>query len=423
MELRSNIYQTTSKSSREVTEAEAKTLADTAAAAGGPNGVGASATYSCDTCGVDCTSVRYHSLKTKNFELCPPCYLDGRFPSSMFSGDFVKLTASQSSFNNGDDDWTNQEILHLLEGVEMYDDDWSAIEEHVGTRSAQQCIRKFLELPIEDPYLEAESEAAQGPLRYARLPFEQADNPVMSVVAFLAGVMGPGVAAEAAKTALHELTDGDKTDKEDVADKEKGAEEGGSAQKDAVDDGMSEQREDINGGAPDGQEADAEDEDDAMKVDGASKPKPTIPHSRVQRAAKIALNASAKAASALADAEERTIRSSLAQLIKVTLTKLELKMAQFEETEELLEDERRTLESQRMALASERQQLKQTLDSVRVEIAKNQASGMPMTSVPPAVAQAVASTNQGTKVSEVQGDVPMEGASGPNAEGNFTPIG
>ncbi len=207
MELRTNIYQTTSRSSREVTEAEAKTLADAAGAAGGPNGVGASATYSCDTCGVDCTSVRYHSLKTKNFELCPPCYLDGRFPSSMFSGDFVKLTASQNSFN-GDDDWTNQEILQLLEGVEMYDDDWSKIEEHIGgTKSAQQCVRKFLELPIEDPYLQ--TEGGMGALRFGRVPFEQADNPVMSVVAFLAGVVGPGVAAEATKTALKELGEGE----------------------------------------------------------------------------------------------------------------------------------------------------------------------------------------------------------------------
>ena len=43
-------------------------------------------------------------------------------------------------------------------------------------------------------------------MRYTRLPFEQAGNPVVSVVAFLAGVVGPGVAAEAAKTATKELT-------------------------------------------------------------------------------------------------------------------------------------------------------------------------------------------------------------------------
>ena len=80
------------------------------------------------------------------------------------------------------------------------------IEERVGTRSAQQCIQKFLELPIKDSYLDAEGEGEKGPLRYARLPFEQAGNPVVSVVAFLAGVVGPGVAAEAAKTATKELT-------------------------------------------------------------------------------------------------------------------------------------------------------------------------------------------------------------------------
>ena len=212
LELRQNIYQTTAKASREISASEANTLANGAAQSGARG-----ASFSCDTCGVDCTAVRYHSLKQTNFELCPPCYLDGRFPSTMFSGDFVKLTASQS--NPSDDGWTDQEVLLLLEGVEMYDDDWSAIEEHVGTRSAQQCIRKFLELPIEDPYLEAESEGTKGPLRYARVPFDQADNPVMSVVSFLAGVVGPGVAAEAAKTALHELTDGSKEKKEGEIEK------------------------------------------------------------------------------------------------------------------------------------------------------------------------------------------------------------
>jgi SWI/SNF related-matrix-associated actin-dependent regulator of chromatin subfamily C len=70
----------------------------------------------------------------------------------MYSGDFVKLTANAGPTTN--DDWSDQEILLLLEGVEMHDNDWSKAEEHVGTRSAQQCIHKFLELPIEDPYLE-----------------------------------------------------------------------------------------------------------------------------------------------------------------------------------------------------------------------------------------------------------------------------
>ena len=132
----------------------------------------------------------------------------------MFSGDFVELTSTQNTHGSSDD-WTDQEILLLLEGVEMYND-WSLIEEHVGTCSMQQCIWKFLKLAIEDSYLNAEGEEVKGPLCYVWLPFEQADNPVMSIVALLAGVVGPGVAAEAAKTATKELTNrkGDEGEKE-----------------------------------------------------------------------------------------------------------------------------------------------------------------------------------------------------------------
>src|SRR5436305_1110259 len=45
-----------------------------------------------------------------------------------------------------------------------------------------------------------------GPFQYQRIPFSQADNPIMSVVAFLASVVNPGVAAAAAKSALKELS-------------------------------------------------------------------------------------------------------------------------------------------------------------------------------------------------------------------------
>ncbi|KAJ3749312.1 hypothetical protein DFH05DRAFT_1520926 [Lentinula detonsa] len=208
LKLRNSIYQTTNKSARPVSSTEATALAN------GVNGSSSSrmqGLFTCDTCGSDCSAVRYHHLKEKNFEICAPCYLEGRFPSNMFSGDFVKLS-SAVVHGSTDDDWTDQEVLLLLEGVEMYDDDWSKVQEHVGTRTAQQCIQKFIALPIEDSYLD--SEASMGPLRFGRVPFEHADNPVMSVVAFLAGVVAPSVGAEAAKTKgmfpheLIELKDG-----------------------------------------------------------------------------------------------------------------------------------------------------------------------------------------------------------------------
>ncbi|KAI8976689.1 Smarcc1 protein [Trametes punicea] len=437
LELRNSIYQTSAKASRPVSATEAATLANGANGVSGDNR--ATIKYQCDTCGVDCTSVRYHSLKQKNFELCPPCYLDGRFPSHMYSGDFVKLTSAQSA--NGvhqaagtgaDDDWTDQEILLLLEGVEMYEDDWSAIEEHVGTRTAQQCIRKFLQLPIEDPYVSAEGDL--GPLRYARVPFEQADNPVMSVVAFLAGVISPGVAAEAAKTALHELTDGDKKLAEE---KEKPAAEGeekpagGEEKKDEKMDEDKPKEEVAEKPSEDPPSTDGQpSQSDAMQVDShvgsesqAQKAAKSIPHSKVVRAADLALKSAAKAAGALADAEDLQIRSTLASLIKLTLTKLELKTAQFEELEELLEEERKSLESARMALVNERVNLKRLLDNVKSELAKHGAA--PGTGLAHAVAQAQAglsTSGQGTKVSEVQDGAPAEGDMGPVSGGNVAQL-
>ena len=401
LELRNSIYQTTSKASRELAPTEAKTLA---------NGISSNAkgnmSYQCDTCGTDCTALRYHSLKVKDFELCAPCYLDGRFPSTMFSGDFVKLTVAPPGVgHSADDEWTDQEVLLLLEGIEMYDDDWTAIEDHVGTRTAQQCIRKFLSLPIEDPYVAAEGD--QGPLRYGRIPFEQSDNPVMSVVAFLAGVVNPAVAAEAAKTAMHVLAEGSapkETESEKRGDT-KGCEkvEEGNAMQPDVPEAPS---------APPNGEPSTKNGVNDMVVDqpaqASTKPAPKIPHSQVARAAGLALKLSARAASALADAEDATIRSTLASLIKLTLTKLELKMTAFEEIEELLEEERKGLESTRMALVNERVNLKRMLDGVRTDLGKNASLG---------------TTGQGTPVSEVPSGTPIEGDIGVVSEGSFAQLG
>uniref|UniRef100_A0A8H8CJR8 SWIRM-domain-containing protein n=1 Tax=Psilocybe cubensis TaxID=181762 RepID=A0A8H8CJR8_PSICU len=394
LELRNSIYQTTAKASRPIGAAEASSLANGASAPVKANGTGlpsGNVAHTCDTCGADCSQVRYHSLKDKKLEICAPCYLDGRFPSTMFSGDFVKLTAaagavSQGSGNN--DDWLDQEVLLLLEGVEMYDDDWSKIEEHVGTRSAQQCIRKFLELPIEDPYLN--TEGSMGPLRFGRIPFEQADNPVMSVVAFLAGVVGPGVAAEAAKTALHELTDKNTTSTVENGDHENGVDTKPAATDDRMDEDAKEESVAPGAGASTA---------GTPAPEGAQKPKTTVPHSKVVRAANLALKSSAKAAQALADAEDTQIKSSLAQLIKLTLTKLELKMSQFEELEDILEEERKALESARMGLVNERIGLKKMLDTVRAEIARS--------GITPGVVNAInqnqvmGTTGQGTVISAV----------------------
>ena len=237
----------------------------------------------------------------------------------------------------------------------MYDDDWSKIEEHVGTRTSQQCIRKFLELPIEDSYLR--TEGSMGPLRFGRIPFDQADNPVLSVVAFLAGVVNPGAAPEGVSRGNADREDGKEADNTGIESRQ-----------------GHEQRHDEDKmehtPAP-RQKDDSTDPNNSISTSAAAVTH-AIPHSQAQRAAYLALSASAKAASSLASAEHAQIHNTLATLVKLTLTKLEVKLTQFEELEGILEEERKNLESAKVALVNERLGLKKMLNTVRGEIGKHQ---------------------------------------------------
>ncbi|VUZ55487.1 unnamed protein product [Hymenolepis diminuta] len=106
------------------------------------------------------------------------------------------------------DGWTDQETLLLLEGLEMYRDDWNKVAEHVGSRTQDECILHFLRLPIEDAYLEGDFGSncfsALADAAHPQPPFSKAGNPILSTVAFLAAVVDPRVAASAASAALKE---------------------------------------------------------------------------------------------------------------------------------------------------------------------------------------------------------------------------
>lgn len=104
--------------------------------------------YNCFTCGDDVTKIRYHNLQNRQ-AISAMAFKDGLFPSNTSAADFVKIQQIQRDHTR----WTDQELLLLLEGIEMYECDWDEIAYHVGTRSREACLTKFLQLPIEDPYL------------------------------------------------------------------------------------------------------------------------------------------------------------------------------------------------------------------------------------------------------------------------------
>ncbi|KAF9144226.1 hypothetical protein BG015_000176 [Linnemannia schmuckeri] len=318
--------------------------------------------FNCFTCGTDCTKMRYHSVKTKNFELCSNCYLEGRFPSTMSSGDFIRLNA-QHFKHATDDTWTDQETLLLLEGLEMYDEDWNLVAEHVGTRSREQCILHFLQLPIEDPYLGASSERELGPLQYHRIPFSQADNPVMSVVAFLASVVNPGVAAAAAKSALKELAQAKKAVEGESTE---GAQTEKAGKTAPVENGDAEPKAEAQPGEMDVDKAAGEDKDTEMKQDGeASTDIAGLPRSTLERVGAAALGSAAAKAKVLADNEEREVRRLVTQVVEAQLKKMELKLQQFEELESVLETEKRELERQRQQLYLDRLAMKKSIMSMQ----------------------------------------------------------
>eukprot|EP00833_Pecoramyces_ruminatium_P007308 jgi/Orpsp1_1/1181340/evm.model.c7180000076852.1 len=160
----------------------------------------------CQSCQKEFSKYQYVNHKMRNYVICSNCFYEGKYPMTMQSGDFFKAINKnyKKDLKDVENEWTDQETLLLLEGLDMFDDDWSKVADHVKTKTQDQCILRFLQLPIEDPYLGI-CQKDLGGLQYNDDPLNQSENPVMSIVAFLTSVVNPGVASAAANAALKEL--------------------------------------------------------------------------------------------------------------------------------------------------------------------------------------------------------------------------
>lgn len=281
----------------------------------------------CFSCGIDCTRLRFHYAKSAptsanantpdtKYDLCPNCFLQGRMPSSHNASDFVKLEdKSHTHVPDKDAPWTDSELVLLLEGLENFDDNWEQIANHVGTRTREECVMKFLQLDVEDKYLDDMPELRAGP---GRDPINQAENPVLSVVAFLAQMAEPAVAAAAAGRSVEEIR------KELRSQLEK-----------------------------DGKGKDVKAED-SMEVDTAREAEQQQTEKSKESLSTVALATSAARAGALASHEEREMTRLVGAAVNVTLQKFEIKLQQFNEMEEIIEAERRELEQARQQLFLDR---------------------------------------------------------------------
>jgi SWI/SNF related-matrix-associated actin-dependent regulator of chromatin subfamily C len=227
------------------------------------------------------------------------------------------------------------------------------ISDWVGNRTREECVLKFLQLEIEDKYMEPEPGLdAAGPgvgmLNYlgaGRVPFNQADNPVLSTMAYLVGLADPKAAAAASGRAVEEVRKTMRARLEKSGASEKGKEKEGEPAASITSSVKAE----------DAMEVDATDSSAvATREKDSSNPMVTVP---------FALSASR--AAALASHEERSITRLIHTATNLQMEKLELKYKQFSELEALLSAERRDLERRRQALFLDRLAFQKRISQVQ----------------------------------------------------------
>lgn len=92
-----------------------------------------------------------------DFDLCTECFNNGKFGSDMSPSDFILMEPGEMG-GASSGNWTDQETLLLLEALELFKENWNEIAEHVATKTKAQCILHFLQMPIEDTFLDSDEE-------------------------------------------------------------------------------------------------------------------------------------------------------------------------------------------------------------------------------------------------------------------------
>lgn len=80
----------------------------------------------------------------------------------MSSSDFILMEPAEAHGLTGGN-WTDQETLLLLEALELYKENWNEIAEHVATKTKAQCILHFIQMPIEDSFLDCDDDDDANP--------------------------------------------------------------------------------------------------------------------------------------------------------------------------------------------------------------------------------------------------------------------
>ncbi|CEG82440.1 Putative Cystathionine beta-synthase and related enzymes (Fragment) [Rhizopus microsporus] len=147
----------------------------------------------------------YEGYRRESMFVCSECFEASKLPEGTKKEDYDKEMKHEEE--PLEDTWTEQEDILLLEGLEMFPTDWNKIAEHVTSKTQEACVLRYLKLPTADPRIDPDIKH-RGLLDFDAK--DKIDNPIMSVVAFLASNVKP----EVASSTIHERQDNDAEMKE-----------------------------------------------------------------------------------------------------------------------------------------------------------------------------------------------------------------
>ncbi|KAI6650450.1 SWI/SNF complex subunit SMARCC2-like [Oopsacas minuta] len=294
--------------------------------------------------------------------------------------------------------WTHTETEILLSAIEANRDDWNKVSEMVPSRTQEECILQFLQLPIEDPFLE--SEKWPDTMKNTPIPFSKQGNPVMSAVAFLASLVDNRIAKSAVKAAIeeyncvrneppknpeiekHKVVDAN-PEKSDGTQIETGGQTVAEMDEDQITDTEGNQSEanhddklSVTEDKTFGDEEPAN--DDAKDLPTSSRPEEPADNSdtaTIEIGGATALAITSLKARQMMQLEERRIQQFVAHIVECQMKKFQMKMNYFEELESVLNQQRESQAIQREQLLQEKQNLYQE------RLAIQNSTGFPIPSV------------------------------------------
>ena len=104
----------------------------------------------------EATELPQNVVKGGTLVLCVKCYADGNIPNILSTQDFTKidlitkLNSSSSRPVKGQNNWSQEETLRLLDLISKFNDDWNEIQRHYPSRTKEDLILHFLQMPAKN---------------------------------------------------------------------------------------------------------------------------------------------------------------------------------------------------------------------------------------------------------------------------------